>query len=212
MAETKEERRGKAQTSGAASIVRVAGKDVDGSLNMERALSKVKGIGMNLSHSLALTMESKLGISRTTEIGSLSDAQIAEVEKVIKDPVSFGIPSYLINHNKDMETGRRVHNVSSDLIFNTRQDINRDVASKTWRGFRHQYGQKVRGQSTRSTGRTGVTVGVTKKAIAAGGEDRKGAGKGRPCKEDKTKVIDWEHLNEIEKNSKSPRRDGTLSE
>lgn len=163
----KQEHRGKAQASGATSIVRVAGKDMDGSLNIQRALSMVKGIGSNLSHSLALTIESKLGIQRSTNIGSLNESQVADVEKIIKDPVSNGVPWYLINRNKDAETGRNIQSVSNDLIFSTRQDINRDVSNKTWRGFRHQYGQKVRGQATRSTGRTGATVGVTKKTVEA---------------------------------------------
>lgn len=188
MAETqKQEHRGKAQTSGASSIVRVAGKDVDGSLNIERALSKIKGIGMNMAHSLALIIDSKLSIPKSTEIGSLTDAQIAEVEKVIKEPHLFGIPAYLINHNKDMETGKLVHNVSNDLVFNTRQDISRDIATKTWRGYRHQYGQKVRGQATRSTGRTGVTVGVTKKAIAQAEKTAKAPAKGGAAAKEKPK-------------------------
>ncbi|HIH49988.1 MAG: 30S ribosomal protein S13 [Candidatus Micrarchaeaceae archaeon] len=183
MAEQKpQEHRGKSQTSGASSIVRVAGRDVDGSLNIERALSNVKGVGMNMSHALALVIESKLNIPKTTEIGSLSETQIAEVEGVIKDPVSAGIPSYMINRNKDMETGKDMHVVGNDLIFNTRQDISRDVANKTWRGYRHQYGQKVRGQATRSTGRTGITVGVTKKSIVAAGKAAKGGPAGKDAK------------------------------
>ena len=48
---------------GPASIVRVAGKDVDGSLPIPRALAKVKGIGHNMSRALALKVESKLGIT-----------------------------------------------------------------------------------------------------------------------------------------------------
>jgi small subunit ribosomal protein S13 len=47
----------------------------------------------------------------------------------------------------------------------TRQDIEDMIKQQTYVGFRHQYGQKVRGQRTRSTGRTGATVGVTKKKI-----------------------------------------------
>jgi small subunit ribosomal protein S13 len=128
---------------------------------------------MNMAHSLALTIEAKLGIQKSTPVGTLSDAQVADIEKVIKDPVANGIPSYLINRNKDAETGKNVHAVSNDLVFATRQDINRDVGNKTWRGFRHQYGQKVRGQATRSTGRTGVTVGVTKKSIQAAEKEAK---------------------------------------
>jgi small subunit ribosomal protein S13 len=178
MAETpKQEHRGKAQTSGAASIVRVAGRDVDGSLNMERALSKVKGIGMNMAHTFALTIEAKLGIPKTTQVGSLSESQVQQIESLIKDPIAVGIPWYLINKNKDAETGKSIHQVSSDLQFGTRQDINRDITNKTWRGHRHQYGQKVRGQATRSTGRTGATVGVTKKALAQATKDAKAPSK-----------------------------------
>lgn len=160
----KQERRGKAQTSGASSIVRVAGRDVDGSLNIERALSKVKGIGENLAHHLSIVIESKLGIARSTAVGTLNESQVADVEKIIKDPVANGIPWYAINRNKDFETGSNIHVVSNDLIFRTRQDVSRDIYNKTWRGFRHQYGQKVRGQNTRTTGRTGATMGVTKKS------------------------------------------------
>jgi small subunit ribosomal protein S13 len=111
-------------------------------------------------------------------VGSLDEAQIAQIENLIKDPVSVGIPTYLINRNKDAETGKNLHMVSNDLIFTTRQDISRDIANKTWRGYRHQYGQKVRGQATRSTGRTGITVGVTKKSV----QQAKPAPKGGPAK------------------------------
>jgi small subunit ribosomal protein S13 len=48
-----------------------------------------------------------------------------------------------------------------------RQDIDHEKESNTWKGYRHAYGQKVRGQRTRSTGRTGMTVGVLRKAVLA---------------------------------------------
>lgn len=165
--EKKEEKKERRETAApnVTSIVRVAGKDVDGSLNIERSLDRVKGIGANLSHALAISIEAKLGINRNTNIGSLSDTQISQIESLIKDQKISGLSQYLLNRNKDMETNGIVHNVSNDLLFATRQDINRDISLKAWRGFRHQYGQKVRGQRTRSTGRTGSTVGVTKKAI-----------------------------------------------
>ena len=165
---------------GPASIVRVAGKDMDGALPIPRALAKVKGIGHNMSRALALKVEEKLGITDTTTIGSLSEEQIAQLEGVIKDPLAVGIPWYLLNRNKDMETGKNLHLVSNDLIFNQRQDVTRDIANGLWRGFRHQYGQKVRGQHTRSTGRTGATVGVTKsKAAAAAAPTRQRAGRSK---------------------------------
>jgi small subunit ribosomal protein S13 len=38
---------------------------------------------------------------------------------------------------------------------------------RCYKGIRHETGQKVRGQRTKSTGRTGTTVGVKRKS--AGG-------------------------------------------
>lgn len=149
------------------SIVRLSGKDVDGSLPLKRAIDQVRGIGAGMSNALVYAIETRLNIPKSSNLGSLSEAQIESIEEVIKNPAKYGIPHYMLNHKKDMETGKDVHFVSNDLLFATRQDINREVSNRTWKGFRHQYGQKVRGQHTRSTGRTGTTVGVVKKAEAA---------------------------------------------
>lgn len=155
----------KASPQAALSIVRISGKDVNGALSVERAINMVKGIGSNMSYVLSSIIESKLGIPRNTSIGSLTEAQISSMEQIIKSPSQYGVPGYILNRNKDMETGMTVHNTGNDFLFATRQDVNRDVTMRVWRGFRHQYGQRVRGQHTRSTGRTGATVGVTKKAV-----------------------------------------------
>ena len=149
------------------SIIRLAGKDVNGNLNIERALDQVRGIGSSMAHALAVSVEKKLNIPKSTTLGALSEEQVESIEELIKTPPSSGIPQYMLNHNKDMESGKNLHLVGNELLFAARQDVNRDVANRTWRGHRHQYGQKVRGQHTRSTGRTGTTVGVMKKAEAA---------------------------------------------
>jgi small subunit ribosomal protein S13 len=43
------------------------------------------------------------------------------------------------------------------------EDINILRKIRCYRGIRHETGQKVRGQRTKSTGRTGITVGVKRK-------------------------------------------------
>jgi small subunit ribosomal protein S13 len=168
MAEEKQEKQSKSRSDvagNASSIVRIIGKDVNGALSIERAMDQVKGIGSNMAHALAYEVETKLGIDRHTPIGSLTEEQIGSIEKIVKEPAAAGIPTYFLNRSKDVETGSNAYLSGNDLVFAVRQDINRDVTARTWRGFRHQYGQRVRGQHTRSTGRTGVTVGVTKKAV-----------------------------------------------
>jgi len=46
-----------------------------------------------------------------------------------------------------------------------RHDINRLKMIESYRGIRHKRGQKVRGQRTKSTGRTEGTIGVNVEEI-----------------------------------------------
>ncbi len=165
MSDVKEENKQEAkQKREEASIVRIAGRDINGNFKITKALMQVKGIGATMASAISNIAKSKFGIDPSTRIGSLSEEKIAELESIMKNPLKFGIPEYLLNRRKDRETGENMHLIGSDLTVRVRQDIDYDIKIQTWRGFRHQYGQKVRGQRTRSTGRTGATVGVTKKA------------------------------------------------
>jgi len=56
-----------------------------------------------------------------------------------------------------------MHLVGATLLFYVKEDIEREKRIKSWRGIRHAYGLKVRGQRTRTTGRAGITVGVKRK-------------------------------------------------
>ncbi|MEM3180797.1 MAG: 30S ribosomal protein S13 [Candidatus Micrarchaeaceae archaeon] len=155
----------KQQGAQAINIVRIAGKDIDASYNIPRAIDAIKGMGYNLSNAIAKVANEKLSIDRHVSIGSLSEEQLHKLEELLKDPVSFGIPGFMVNHRKDPDTGKDLNFIGTDLIIRIKQDIDREIKAMTWRGYRHQFGQKVRGQRTRSTGRTGETVGVTKKKI-----------------------------------------------
>ncbi len=140
-------------------IVRIAGHDVDGSKKVPYALAQVKGIGINLAHAIVRA----LGINPNTRIGFLPDADIKRLEAAVKDPKSLSIPSWMFNRRKDLETGKDLHLIGSDLILRVKADIDLMKKIKCWKGIRHALGLKVRGQKTRTTGRTGQTVGVTKK-------------------------------------------------
>ena len=145
------------------SIVRLAGRDINGSFKLEKALMRVKGIGSNMAHALSLSIERKLSIKPTEQIGSLSDQQLNSIEELMKNPKGSNIPNFMFNRRKDMESGEDIHIFGGDVTVKVRQDIETDIKMQSYRGFRHQYGQKVRGQRTRSTGRTGASIGVTKK-------------------------------------------------
>src|SRR5574338_1682728 len=98
----------------------------------------------------------------------------------MRDPASVNIPSWFLNRRKDMDTGNNFHLITSDIEFNVRNDIEREKGMNSWRGFRHTYGLKVRGQRTRTTGRKGGAVGVRKggKVLPPGAAPPEGAATG----------------------------------
>lgn len=140
-------------------IVRVIDKDVDGAKTVAEALSCIKGIGLRLADIIA----KKSGVSPEMRIGYLSEEKIKEIEEIIGNPAQYGIPSWLFNRRKDLEGGGDKHLISSDIDLQVRADIEREKSIWSWRGYRHAYGLKVRGQRTRTTGRTGKTVGVSRR-------------------------------------------------
>jgi len=140
-------------------IVRVTDTDIDGTLKVEHALTKIKGINISLANAVL----KKAGINPEVRLGLLSEEQIKKIEDAIQNPTKYGIPSWLLNRRKDMENGKDLHLLSSDLVLRTKMDIDLMKKIKSWKGYRHAHGLKVRGQRTRTTGRTGKTVGVRKK-------------------------------------------------
>jgi small subunit ribosomal protein S13 len=141
--------------------LRIIDTDVDGTLKVSYALAKIKGVGP----SLADAMLRKAGISSDKRAGFLAEAEIDRLEELIKDPAKGGLPSWLFNRRKEQETGRDTHLVSSDLVLKTKMDIEKMKEIKSWRGYRHAYGLKVRGQRTKTTGRAGKALGVKKKTL-----------------------------------------------
>ena len=147
-------------------IVRIAGKDVPGAKKTIIGVGQVKGIGFNFARALLQVLK----INPDSNVGFLTESQVEQIENAMRNPSSVNIPSWFLNRQKDMDTGNDFHLITSDVDFNIRNDIEREKGMNSWRGFRHTYGLKVRGQSTRTTGRKGGAVGVKKggKVLPAG--------------------------------------------
>lgn len=163
-------------------IVRIAGKDIRGHIKLKKALSYVRGIGPTLSNSVSNLLTRQLNIASDIEVGYLTDDMIEKVDKILFALHEYDIPRYLLNRRGDFIEGSDKHAVMNDLIFYSKQDVEREKKLFSWKGYRHYYGQKVRGQRTRNTGRTGMAVGVLRKSIiaaaasaAAGAAPAKGA-------------------------------------
>ena len=139
-------------------IVRIVGNDIPGERKILIGLTQIKGIGYNFANAVI----DLLKISPNTNIGNLSDSQVQSIEKILKNPSEANFPTWFLNRQKDVETGENKHLITSDIAFTVRNDIEREKATNSWRGFRHTFGLKVRGQRTRTTGRKGGAVGVAK--------------------------------------------------
>jgi len=153
-------------------VVRIANTDISGEETLVYGLSRIKGIG----YITALAIARKLGLDPTVRVGYLSAEALKRVEDAVNDLTKLGLPSWLYNRRKDYETGQDRHLVGAELIFAARRDIEREIKISSWRGVRHKLGYKVRGQRTHTTGRTGMTVGVSKAAAAQPAEKGGGGG------------------------------------
>tara|TARA_B100001079_G_scaffold51003_1_gene41910 strand:- start:50 stop:685 length:636 start_codon:yes stop_codon:yes gene_type:complete len=139
-------------------LIRILGNDIPGENKTLIGLTQIRGIGYMFANSMLQILK----INPDSRIGTLSADQVSSIEKMIQDPKSQNFPTWFLNRQKDIETGDDMHLVTSDIAFNLRNDVEREKGVFSWRGYRHMYGLKVRGQRTRCTGRKGGAVGVAK--------------------------------------------------
>jgi small subunit ribosomal protein S13 len=142
-------------------IVRIANVDIPGEKHVKIALTKIKGVGTILADVFCKLAN----IDRQKKAGYLTPEEIVELNKVVNDPLSNGLPLWMINRKNDYETGEDKHLLTGTLNFVQDNDLKRLKKIKTLRGIRHQRKLPVRGQRTRSNFRKGKgkVVGVKKK-------------------------------------------------
>jgi small subunit ribosomal protein S13 len=141
-------------------FVRIGQTDLDGTKSVERALSEMNGIGRRAARVIA----EKAGVDRTAVFGRLDDDDIETVTAMVEN-FADEVPDWMTNRRNDFYTGETSHETGNDLSLTRQHDINRMQMIRSYKGIRHQRGQKVRGQRTRSTGRSEGTVGVNVEEI-----------------------------------------------
>jgi len=147
-------------------IVRILGSDSAGTLKVSYAVTNIKGVSLSLSNAVL----KKAGVNPDLRAGFLTEADIQKIEDVVKDPAKYNLPTWLFNRRKDSESGKDLHLITADLALRSKTDIDEAKEIRSWRGYRHAYGLKVRGQRTKTTGRSGKSLGVKKKTLTAGGK------------------------------------------
>lgn len=138
-------------------IVRVANTDLDGKYQVIPAIAMVKGLGIRT----AAIVATRANVNAYQKIGNLTDDEVVRLQDAVEG-LSENVPAWMLNRRKDIDTGDDNHVIGSDVDIKLRDDLNRLKKIRTYRGVRHESGQKVRGQRSRSNGRTGLTLGVQK--------------------------------------------------
>lgn len=142
-------------------VIRLLGTGLDGTLKVPYSITGIKGVGLNLAQCVAKIAD----VDPSARLGDLSDAELKRIEDVLRNPVTRGVPSRMLNRQRSMDTGNNVHLIGPDLDLVQKDDITLMKDIRSWKGIRHTYGLKVRGQKTRTTGRKGKSVGVSKKQL-----------------------------------------------
>ncbi|WP_254534764.1 30S ribosomal protein S13 [Halomarina litorea] len=147
-------------------FVRIGQTDLDGTKSVERSLTDMNGIGNRTARIIC----DKAGVDRKATFGRLEEDLIEAVTEKVEQ-YADEVPEWLTNHQNGYYDGETTHKVGNDLEMMRRQDINRMQMINSYKGVRHKRGQKVRGQRTKSTGRTEGTIGVNVEAIKEEAED-----------------------------------------
>lgn len=109
-------------------MARIAGVDLPRDKRVEIALTYIFGVGLATSHRLL----SETGISASTRVRDLSDAEVARLRQMIERSVR----------------------VEGALRTEIAMNIKRLMDIGTYRGSRHRKGLPVRGQRTHTNART----------------------------------------------------------
>ena len=149
-------------------FVRIANTDLDGNKPIGNALKKIKGVSFMFSNMIC----NFAGVDKTLKAGYLKEDDVKKLDEVLKDPLKYNAPSWMLNRRKNYEDGKDTHAVTGNLSFAVENDIKRMKQIRSYRGVRHGVGLPVRGQRTKSNFRKNkgkASLGVRKKEGAKSG-------------------------------------------
>ncbi|MFA6887969.1 MAG: 30S ribosomal protein S13 [Candidatus Woesearchaeota archaeon] len=156
-------------------LVRIANTDLIGTKPIASGLLNIRGVGFNYANMTCHLAK----VNPVKKAGELTDKEIALIESIITEPAKHEVPTWMLNRQKDYESGQDMHILGPTIKFVQDNDVRRLKKIKAYKGMRHAAGLPVRGQRTRSNFRRnkGKTVGVVKsavaKAAAASSDDKK---------------------------------------
>ncbi|KAK7204394.1 ribosomal protein S13, partial [Myxozyma melibiosi] len=133
--------------------------NVDGKIKIMYALTLIKGVGRRYSNLVC----KKADVDLNKRAGELTVEELERVVTILQNPTQYKIPSWFLNRQRDFVDGKDTQVLANGLDSKLRDDLERLKKIRAHRGLRHYWGLRVRGQHTKTTGRRGKTVGVSKK-------------------------------------------------
>ncbi|XP_045143611.1 40S ribosomal protein S18-like [Echinops telfairi] len=105
----------------------------------------------------------KADIDLTERGGELTEDEVERAITILQNPRQDKIPDWFLNRQKDAKDGKYRQVLANGLDHRLREALEQLKKIGAHRGLRHFWGLRVRGQHTKTTGRRGRTVGVSKK-------------------------------------------------
>nr|XP_023395971.1 40S ribosomal protein S18 [Loxodonta africana] len=126
-------------------ILRVLNTNIDGRRKIAFAITAIKGVGRRYAH----VVLRKADIDLTKRAGELTEDEVERVITIMQNPRQYKIPDWFLNRQKDVKDGK----YSQVCIDEGSGGVGKFLTCSL----------RVRGQHTKTTGRRGRTVGVSKK-------------------------------------------------
>lgn len=166
-------------------ILRLLNTNVDGKQKIMYALTRIKGVGRRYANLVCKKADVDLtkryvlfpvflrasdcrdddtdSKSVKFSAGEITVEELERIVTIIQNPTHYKIPGWFLNRQRDITDGKDHQVLANGLDSKVREDLERLKKIRCHRGLRHYWGLRVRGQHTKTTGRRGRTVGVSKK-------------------------------------------------
>jgi small subunit ribosomal protein S18e len=138
-------------------IIRLLNTNVDGKQKVMYALTKIKGVGRRYSNLVC----KKADVDLSKRAGDLTSEELERIVTIIQNPLQCTFNH--LNRQRDIVDGKDSQVLANGVDSKLREDLERLKKIRAHRGLRHYWGLRVRGQHSKTTGRRGRTVGVSKK-------------------------------------------------
>ncbi|KAL7718218.1 Small ribosomal subunit protein uS13 [Entamoeba marina] len=139
-------------------MLRVCNTNLDGRRKIPYALTGIKGIGRRF----AFLVCKRAGLDINRRAGLLKPEEVEKVVDILNNPLNYKIPVWFLNRQRDLKDGKDTQLISNAVETRLRDVVEGLKKIRAHRGLRHYWGLRVRGQHTKTTGRRGRTVGVSR--------------------------------------------------